>query len=36
VEPKFGGPDFMMEAIRNSESLAVPILKEFGLYVGGK
>jgi tripartite-type tricarboxylate transporter receptor subunit TctC len=35
-EPKFGGPDFMMEAIRNSESTAVPILKEFGLYVGGK
>jgi tripartite-type tricarboxylate transporter receptor subunit TctC len=35
-EPKFGGPDFMMEAIRNSESLAVPILKEFRLYVGGK
>jgi tripartite-type tricarboxylate transporter receptor subunit TctC len=33
-EPKFGGPDFMMEAIRNSESVAVPILKEFGLYVG--
>jgi tripartite-type tricarboxylate transporter receptor subunit TctC len=35
-EPKFGGPDFMMEAIRNSESVALPILKEFGLYVGGK
>jgi tripartite-type tricarboxylate transporter receptor subunit TctC len=35
-EPKFGGPDFMAEAIRNSESVAVPILKEFGLYVGGK
>ncbi len=33
-EPKFGGPDFMAEAIRSSESLAVPILKEFGLYVG--
>jgi tripartite-type tricarboxylate transporter receptor subunit TctC len=33
-EPKFGGPDFMAEAIRNNESVAVPILKEFGLYVG--
>ena len=33
-EPKFGGPDFMTEAIRNSESIAVPILKEFGMYVG--
>lgn len=35
-EPKFGGPDFMAKVIRNSESVAVPILKEFGLYVGGK
>ncbi|MCG6537328.1 MAG: tripartite tricarboxylate transporter substrate binding protein [Syntrophales bacterium LBB04] len=35
-EPKFGGPDFMAAAIRNSEAIAVPILKEFGLYVGGK
>jgi tripartite-type tricarboxylate transporter receptor subunit TctC len=35
-EPKYGGPDFMAEAIRNSETLAVPIFKEFGLYVGGK
>jgi tripartite-type tricarboxylate transporter receptor subunit TctC len=35
-EPRFGGPDFMKEAIRNSEAMAIPILKEFGLYVEGK
>jgi tripartite-type tricarboxylate transporter receptor subunit TctC len=33
-EPRFGGPDFMRDAIKNSEAVAVPILKEFGLYVG--
>jgi tripartite-type tricarboxylate transporter receptor subunit TctC len=32
--PRFGGPDLMWEAIRKSEEVAVPILKEFGLYVG--
>ena len=35
-EPKFGGPEFMMEAIKNSEEPAMRILKELGLYVGGK
>lgn len=32
-EPRFGGPEFMMEAIRNGEKVAIPLLKEFGLYV---
>ncbi len=35
-EPKFGSPDFLREAIKNSEVISVPILKEFGLYVEGK
>jgi len=33
-EPRYGGPELMGEAIRKSEEVAVPILKEFGLYVG--
>ncbi len=33
-EPRFGGPDMMNEAIRDCEKLAVPILKELGIYVG--
>jgi tripartite-type tricarboxylate transporter receptor subunit TctC len=35
-EPKFAGPDSMRETIKISEAVAVPILKEFGLYVEGK
>jgi tripartite-type tricarboxylate transporter receptor subunit TctC len=33
-EPKYGDPGVMREAIRKSEEVSVPILKEFGLYVG--
>jgi tripartite-type tricarboxylate transporter receptor subunit TctC len=33
-EPKYGGPELMREAIKKSEEVSVPILKEFGLYVG--
>jgi tripartite-type tricarboxylate transporter receptor subunit TctC len=33
-EPRYGGPELMTEAIRKSEKVSVPILKEFGLYVG--
>jgi tripartite-type tricarboxylate transporter receptor subunit TctC len=32
-EPKFAGPEFMKEAIQNSEKIAIPILKEVGLFV---
>jgi tripartite-type tricarboxylate transporter receptor subunit TctC len=35
-EPKFAGPDSMRETIKNSEVIAEPMLKEFGLYVEGK
>ena len=28
-----GGPDFIMEAIKRSEDIGVPLLKELGLYV---
>lgn len=35
-EPVFGGPEFMKEAIRKSEEVSVPILKELGLYVLGR
>jgi len=33
-EPRFGGPEFIKEAIKKSGEVAVPILKEFNLYVG--
>jgi len=33
-EPRFGGPEFMSEAIKRSEQVGVPWLKELGLYVG--
>jgi tripartite-type tricarboxylate transporter receptor subunit TctC len=33
-EPRFGGPEFMMEAIKECEKLGVPILKELGIYIG--
>ena len=32
-EPRFGGPEFMMESIKKTEDLSVPVLKELGLYV---
>ena len=32
--PRYGGPDLMTKAIQQSEEVSVPILKEFGLYVG--
>lgn len=33
-DPKFGGPDFVRETIKNTEEIGVPILKELGLLVG--
>lgn len=33
---RFGGPDFVKEAMRKDEAVAVPILKELGLYAGGQ
>ena len=33
-EPRFGGPAFMHEAIKKGGEVAVPLLKELGLYVG--
>jgi tripartite-type tricarboxylate transporter receptor subunit TctC len=33
-EPKYGGPELMREAIRKSEEVSLPLLKEFGLYAG--
>ena len=35
-EPRFGGPELMKEAIKKSEKVGVPILKELGLYVEQK
>jgi len=32
--PRFGGPDFIKEAIRKAEDVGVPIIKELGLYAG--
>lgn len=33
-EPRFGGPEFIMESIKKGEEIGVPMLKELGLYVG--
>jgi len=33
-EPRFEGPEFMKEAIRNLEEASLPVLKESGLYIG--
>jgi tripartite-type tricarboxylate transporter receptor subunit TctC len=33
-QPRYGGPEFLREAIKKQEELAVPSLKELGLYVG--
>lgn len=34
--PKFGGPEFIKEAIKKGEEVGVPVIKELGLYVGRK
>jgi tripartite-type tricarboxylate transporter receptor subunit TctC len=34
VEPRFGGPDFMRQAIKKAGDVGHPILKELGLYLG--
>jgi tripartite-type tricarboxylate transporter receptor subunit TctC len=33
-EPRYGGPEFMKEAIKKGGEVGLPILKELGLYVG--
>ena len=33
-EPRYGGPEFVRDAIRKGEEVGVPIIKELGLYVG--
>jgi tripartite-type tricarboxylate transporter receptor subunit TctC len=33
-EPRFGGPEFMIESIKEGVEIGVPILRELGLYVG--
>jgi tripartite-type tricarboxylate transporter receptor subunit TctC len=33
-EPRFGGPEMMIESIKRQEEVTVPILKELGTYVG--
>jgi tripartite-type tricarboxylate transporter receptor subunit TctC len=33
-EPRFGGPEKMMELIKIQEEVSVPVLKELGIYVG--
>ena len=33
-EPRFGGPEFIKEAIKKGGEVGIPILKELGLYVG--
>jgi tripartite-type tricarboxylate transporter receptor subunit TctC len=32
-EPRFGGPEFIKEAIKKGEEAGVPIIKELGLYI---
>jgi tripartite-type tricarboxylate transporter receptor subunit TctC len=33
-EPRFGGPELILESIKEGEEIAAPILKELGIYVG--
>ncbi len=33
-EPRFGGPELIIESIKKQEEISVPILKELGMYVG--
>lgn len=33
-QPRYGGPEFVMAAIKKQEEVGIPILKEVGLYVG--
>jgi len=33
-EPRFGGPELMIQSIKRQEEVTVPILKELGTYVG--
>ncbi len=33
-DPKFGGPEFIREAIKKQEEIGIPLLKELGMYVG--
>jgi tripartite-type tricarboxylate transporter receptor subunit TctC len=33
-EPRFGGPEFIIESIKEGVEIGVPILRELGLYVG--
>jgi tripartite-type tricarboxylate transporter receptor subunit TctC len=33
-DPMWGGSDFVMESIKGSQTIAIPILKELGLYTG--
>lgn len=32
--PKFGGPEFLRDAIKRQEEIGIPILKEIGIYLG--
>lgn len=32
-DPRFGGPQFVVDSIKKAEEVAVPIIKELGLYV---
>lgn len=32
--PRFGGPEYTIEAIKKAEDAGVPIIKELGLYIG--
>jgi tripartite-type tricarboxylate transporter receptor subunit TctC len=32
-EPRFGGPEFIKEAIKKGEESGVPLIKELGLYL---
>ena len=33
-QPRYGGPDFIRAAIKKTDEIGIPILKELGLYVG--
>lgn len=33
-QPRYGDPDFIRAAIKRTEEIGIPLLKEMGLYVG--
>ena len=33
-DPRWGGPDFVRQKVKDAEEVGIPVLKELGLYTG--